>query len=199
MYVAANSYSQASDNTVIRLATYSVALNSYNAEYLNNKTQSLQRLVQQIVDQAALPRVAIIGVSFDSVIGVINTLLTCVSLSDTAGTCPYPNNLLNTFTLSAQAFTNIYKSLENSFLSLMTAAESYKIFVTAALRAANQFYASIQGAQGLVSYLSNTLGVGNICGKTNPNFCSFNPVSLVALPALCPFPCVSFFFLGYYS
>ena len=179
VYVAANSYTQASDNTVIRLATYSVALNSYNAEYLSNKTQSLQRLAQQIVDQAALPHVAILGVSFDPVLDVINTLLACVSFSDSAGSCPYPNNLLNAFQLSAQAFTNIYKSLENSYLALLTSAESYKIFVTAAIRTVNQFYTSIQGAQGLVSYLSNTLGVGNICGKTNPNFCSFNPVSLL--------------------
>ena len=179
MYVAANSYTQASDNTVIRLATYSVALNSYNAEYLSNKTRSLQRLAQQIVDQAALPHVAVLGVSFDPVLDVINTLLACVSFSDSAGSCPYPNNLLNAFQLSAQAFTNIYKSLENSYLALLTSAESYKIFVTAAIRTVNQFYTSIQGAQGLVSYLSNTLGVGNICGKTNPNFCSFNPVSLM--------------------
>jgi len=59
----------------------------------------------------------------------------------------------------------------------MDSAQYYKLLVINALRSVNEFYISIQGAQGLVNYLSNTLGLGNICGKTNPNFCSFNPVS----------------------
>lgn len=179
VYVAANSYTQASDNTVTRLATYSVALSSYNAQYLHNKTRSLQRLAQEIVDQAALPHLGRIGLSFDPVYNVFNTLLACVSLSDSnAVACPYPTNLMHSFTLARQAFINEYNHLASFFMDVRNIAERYKILVVAAMQVVNRFYDSIQGAQGLVSYLSKSLGVGNICGKTNPNFCSFNPVSV---------------------
>ena len=60
---------------------------------------------------------------------------------------------------------------------------SYVDTVEGAIDAANDFYDSINGARGLLAYLVKTYSVipnvGQLCGKSNPNWCSFDKVSVM--------------------
>jgi lysophospholipase L1-like esterase len=47
-----------------------------------------------------------------------------------------------------------------------------------AVATADAFYETVQGPQGIISWISDTFGLrGSLCGNTDPDFCDFNPVS----------------------
>ena len=181
MYVTADS-----ESTVTRLATYSVALSSYNAQYLNNKTRSLQNIAQNIVNVAAMPHIRSIQLSFEPVYTVFNTLLACTSLSNTTTTiCPYPTSLIKTFNSIMFVVNRDFDLLVAGFQRALWYASIVQDRITKALNTVNEFYDAVQGAQGVIKYVSN-LGFGSICGKTSPNICSFTPVSVLCLYSRVP-------------
>lgn len=178
VYTASLDYTQTSDSTVGRMAEYTFALNSYNAAYLCNKTRQLQSLADLVVVDASLPRVNAVKVSLDPISGIFNQVEACLSLSNTTTQkCPYAVNMKELYAYEELVFqwttARVYAFKDN-------AQAAWNTFETAAKNvqaAANSFYDSVQGAQGIIQWVkSNTAGLGNLCGKSSPNFCSFSPV-----------------------
>jgi len=177
VYVSADSYASESDGTVTRLATYSVALSSYNAQYLHNKTRALQNLAKNIVSVSAVPPIGSISNSFEPVYGVINQLIACTTVSNSTTKCVYPTNMMALFNAQMAAVNKDLGVLSDKFNLALSYGLTFQTYVTSAFIAVNAFYDAVQGAQGVIKYVSN-LGFGSICGKTTPNICSFSPVRI---------------------
>jgi hypothetical protein len=180
VFAASLAYTQSSDSTIERLADYSVALSVYNADYLHNKTNSLQRLAESVVLDVSVPHMQTISLSFDPVFSGLNTVVACLSLSNRSSTCPYPNNLLAKYSMQAFAsmasISRLIDLVSYTQLKFSTLVQRMQW----AVAAADAFYDSVQGAQGIVKWVLANSGLSNLCGKSSPNFCSFSKVTHMA-------------------
>lgn len=181
VYSATQAYTVSSDNTVVRLAEYSVALNAYNAEYVHNKTQRLRQLAQSIVTDISVPHIVTISASFEPVFDVLDQVLACTSLANrTSLVCKHqlPTTLLDAFEYRQYIIARTIRDLRSAFLRAQDNFHSLADAVMSAVLAANQFYDSVVGPMGVIQWVrDNTAGLGNLCGKSTPNYCSFTKVS----------------------
>lgn len=177
VFAASLAYTMASDSTIERLVDYSIALNTYNADYVYNKTRALRKLAQDVAIDVSVPHVQAIKVNFEPVFQAFDVVVACLSLSNTSASCPYPDNLLALFEHERiWALGNLVKArdaLENAKQVFGWLASSVKL----AVAAADAFYDSVQGPQGIIKWIQSNFNVPALCGKSNPNFCSFTKVS----------------------
>ena len=181
-------YSKSSDDTVFRLVDYTDSLSTYNSEYIHNKTARLKLLSEKILLDISTPRIASLGASFDPVRTLLDQLLACATLStDTASNNNNNNNNNNNWCPYEASFYDIYDTLStttNARLRGITLAmqdiqdtfDEYVSQVEDAIAAANAFYDSVEGPQGLVTWVYGNTGITQLCGTTTPNFCSFSKV-----------------------
>jgi hypothetical protein len=178
VYAASLAYTQSSDSTIERLAEYSFALNTYNAAYLHNKTQQLQDLAQSVVLDVSAPHIQAINVSFAPVGRIVDQILACASLAPSNSTCTYPVTLTQVYNIqkgiSELMLVKLHKYMDEivAFFDMMSAD------IATAVDAANAFYDSVRGPKGIIAWVTANSGLGNLCGKSTPNFCSFSKVSL---------------------
>eukprot|EP01034_Spumella_vulgaris_P022699 gene22699-28850_t len=178
LYSASALYTQLSDNRVAHLADYAVALNDYNAEYLSNKTKSLQRLADSLVVDVSLPHIAALSLSFDPLYDVLDEVVDCVSLNN--GTCSIGIGARDLFDEMNVFLSQRIVGITNVFNSIRTDLMDFSVILNVALIAMNQFYDSVAGVQGILAWVvKNTGGLfslsAQLCGRATPNWCDFSP------------------------
>lgn len=178
LYSASQLYTELSDNRVAHLADYAVALNSYNAQYLNNKTKSLQRLAEGLVVDVTLPHIETLSMSFDPIYAVLDDVVDCVSLNN--GTCSFGVGARDLFDDMNVYLSARLAGIQSIFVTIRSQLRSFQVVLTAALGAMDQFYDSVSGVQGIVAWvIKNTGGLfslsSQLCGRASPNWCDFSP------------------------
>lgn len=185
VYTASHAYTVESDSTIVRLADYTSALSAYNAQYLHNKTRSLQRLAQTIVTDISTPHIANVGVSFVPVGNVLDQLLACTSLANhTTLQCNYniQETLLQNFAYQQSIMLRTVRDMRAALIKATTSFNTLLGYVATAVTAANSFYDSVAGPAGVIQWIRNNVGnVGNLCGKSTPNYCSFTKVLTIRI------------------
>jgi hypothetical protein len=180
-------YSKSVDDTVFRLVDYTDSLSVYNNEYIYSKTSRLKLLSEKILLDISTPRIASLGVSFDPVSALLDQLLACATLSDISSINNNNNNNNNNQCPYETSFYDVYNKLsvttnarlEGISLVMQDIQEIFNEYVEqveAAIAAANAFYDSVEGPQGLVMWVYDNTGITQLCGTTTPNFCSFSKV-----------------------
>jgi uncharacterized protein YecT (DUF1311 family) len=178
LFSASQLYTELSDNRVAHLADYAIALNSYNAQYLNNKTKSLQRLADRLVVDVSLPHIETLSLSFDPIYSVLDEVVNCVSLNN--GTCSIGVGARDLFDDMNVYLAARLTGIQNIYVTIRSQLRSFQIVLTASLSAMNQFYDSVSGVQGIVAWvIKNTGGLfslsSQLCGRATPNWCDFSP------------------------
>ena len=180
-YTSSVQYSQSSDTTATRLGQYEQNVNAYNVAYMKNKTQILQSSSKALINKLSLPYLARINARFSNLEATIDGLLACLSLIDdsTATTvtahvhCPYPTNLLEEYKSLRMYINTTLDSVHLYFADVNKELVSVGAGISMAVGKANAFYNSVKGAQGVLAWAESNLGV-NLCGVTQPDFCSFS-------------------------
>jgi hypothetical protein len=144
---------------------------------LNNKTRSLQKLAQSVVNAAAVPHIQRIGLSFNPVYDVIDIVIACTTVTNTSSIiCPYTPSLRSLYDTVAKLANKDLANLAAAFRHAQSNFYTWVDQLTAIMVIVNNFYNSVMGAQGIIAYISKNSGLGNLCGKSSPNFCTFVPV-----------------------
>lgn len=197
------SYTQSSDATVGRLAAYADALETYNSNYLRNKTKALQGLSLDIVASVAAPTLPSINASFASLSLSLDALLGCVVLgsgADNAQACPLGIISADALYLTLQTEMEGQLAAVTSTLDAFKSdLQMFKLTLDEALASADSFFDSVAGAQGILAWVVANLdafgAVGEMCGKSSPDWCSFSSSDwgfvkglLPAAPSLVLFP-----------
>jgi hypothetical protein len=197
------SYTQSSDATVGRLAAYADALETYNSNYLRNKTKALQGLSLDIVASVAAPTLPSINASFASLSLSLDALLGCVVLgsgADNAQVCPLGITSADALYLTLQTEMEGQLAAVTSTLDAFKFdLQMFKLTLDEALASADSFFDSVAGAQGILAWIVANLdafgAVGDMCGRSSPDWCSFSSSDwgfvkrlLPAAPSLVLFP-----------
>ena len=180
-YTSSVQYSQSSDTTATRLGQYEQNVMAYNAAYMKNKTQILQKSSKAVIDKLSLSYLSRINTRFSNLEASIDGLLACLSLVDdtTATTvtakvrCPYPTNLLEEYRSLRIYINTTLDSMHLYFAEVNEELSTVGAGISTAVGKANSFYNSVRGAQGVLAWAQANLGV-NLCGVTHPDYCSFS-------------------------
>ena len=167
-------YSKSSDAIATHLGSYIRDINEYNAGYVKNKTKLLSAFS---VDGISAPFFGAIEARFVALENKVSSLLSCLSLSgtagiDTAAPCPYSTNLLEQydslrmyFNTTANAAVRLFNEVDLEIVTVRTS-------ISAAVAKANAFYTSVISAKDAIA----NLGI-DVCGGSfpHPEMCSFKP------------------------
>lgn len=175
-------YATSSQNRVVRLGTYAEDLNSYNYQYVVNKTGSIELDVLHIAaDLEALPS---LNASLNRLLADMELINACLTLdvNSSMSTCPYGMSLKMRYDEMQAFITSELIVAQNNIEFLQWMFDRYVDRVHLALSNVNSFYESINGAKGLINWLVNVArlfgGASQLCGKSTPDWCSFSKVSL---------------------
>lgn len=184
---AVNQLSFASSENIATIARFADDLNDYNVDYASNKTLGIQRAVASIqADMEHLSSEAVTDIEhlMASVLTSTEQLIACIGLDNATvvrSHCPQGlgmydrmkelQYMMRVHTLIFEGFVDDYKREFDMF-----AAD-----VTDAIKSADNFYDSITGASGLISWIVKNLNVfqvaNELCGKGSPNWCDFSKAS----------------------
>ena len=180
-YASSVQYSQSSDTTTTRLSQYEQNVIAYNVAYMKNKTQILQSSSNTLIDKLSEPYLARINARFSNLEATVDGLLACLSLVDDSSAatvtakvrCPYPTNLLEEYKSLRMYINTTLDSVHLYFAEVNDELLTVSAGISTAVGKANAFYNSVKGAQGVLAWAQTNLGV-NLCGVTQPDFCSFS-------------------------
>jgi len=177
-------YAQETDATMTQMSMYSTAVATYNAEYLANKTAHLQETALAIVQNVSLTDVNLyIDTSLRSMREVMDISIVCLSIANSTdliamnitASCPYDTSLSELYT----HYTALVMVFMESYVAL--AAESFddlKAQYDTVVGVGRAFYSSISGASGVMRAVAEFIPGINLCGRSNPDWCSFSSVSI---------------------
>lgn len=193
-YSSSQQYSQASDNSVHRLATYTADLNRYNAQYVQNKTKGLQDLSVHIISDISPVYIGSLDGILDPMHEVVQQLVACVSLSaNDAHHCELDTNAVEIY----KEMQYIVNLRTNRVKTAVRITEEnlvlFKAQVAVAIQNANDFYDSMLGPDGILTWMiqaSQFLPSGNLCTKSTPNWCSFSKVCVKLLHSFVAMNCI---------
>jgi len=183
---ASEEYSASSDTSVLRLAAYSSALTSYNAEYVRNKTAQLQLLSIQVVRGVGDVRVEAFDLRVAKIENTIQQLSACAGLEEGESECTYGASLRATYETLRRRMGKQLDAVEEEIAEVEAVVDAYAAQVNLAIIAANRFYDSVAGAQGLAAWVAANTGVSQLCGKSSPNWCSFSKADWFVYPPILP-------------
>lgn len=182
-------YGKQSNTRVGNLVDYSIELNAYNAAYIDNKTQTIQDLVSELLDDLNAGDMSLLQESLLQSQLLLNQLIDCVSLSDersstnAQGQIEYPECMYGT------SFSSLYNQwkqninvqllvVQRNYNDLEEILQSLKDDAMDAMKNANDFYDSIHGATGVINWIGDNIPGANPCsGSGVLEFCSFSKVS----------------------
>lgn len=184
-----SAYALGSDGSVSRVVQYSIALNAYNQQYVQNKTSGLRSLSLEALDRVSVTSIdSALNSSLQTLKAELMMAIVCLSFNGTDGSCP----------LSGQRMVDVYQTYSawiSRYIDAFTieVAQKSSAYVTAvegALTVAQQFFDAVSGATGLIKYIKNSLPGVNLCGKSNPDWCQFSKSSLyisgIDMPSMSP-------------
>ena len=181
-YTTTREYSQTSDATVGRLASYAQSLAAYNDMYVYNKTITLRHEVREIQRRISDIHVISLNHTVGMIKDSIQQLLSCLSLDtqSQATSC----DLIPTADTMIVQYMELYNSmtdqlaLAQTFISTMeNSLTGLSAEATAAMAAADAYY---EVTNDIMSYLTGAVsslgGSVGLCGLTDPDWCSFSKV-----------------------
>lgn len=179
---AANAYTDVFGARVTTLATYANDLSSYNYQYLHNKTAFLHALSLEQIDVTFSQNLPTVDASMAPIYDLANDIIACMSLDEsTINSCSYGDSIYNEYIIAQR---RLQSQIDNIFVALrqyQQVVNGYVSDVQLAMLNANRFYQSIMGGQGIIRWLIDTAKIiysmGDLCGKSTPNFCTFSTVS----------------------
>jgi hypothetical protein len=187
-------YVASTDVTISRLAAYSTDLADYNANYLQNKTGDISRYTGIVVKNISLPHLASINATLQAMYAVMDELVSCIGLGNSTTTSTATTTTSTSSSSSTSVCTldyslqDLYAEVKITMDTQILIMEEYassvesqiatvKSDIKTAVAAANSFYDSVSGAQGIISWIVSTFQIsGGLCGKRTPDFCSFSKV-----------------------
>ena len=191
-------YSYKSDETVSNLATYSNEVNDYNTQYLNNKTRYLQSLSRDVVSSIKNPAELLLNSSVDIIDTAMNEFVSCIRANNTiSSTCK-----LDGLVRANEAYETLQKQLkvqigqaDTIMASFKGDMDAFKNDVVNTLSKADEFYNSIVGATGIITWITETYDLfsvsSQLCGRTVPDWCNLkgdfplsNKISILYPPTL---------------
>jgi hypothetical protein len=194
-YAGSISYSQAMDSTVDAMVAYSLSLDAYNAEYIANKTRNMPNLSPQAIGATVQPLIRSINTSFADVLSAVDNAIACMALTnETVGCRGVVASQYELYvTLRDDVNSQLY-AVSSIFDQVQSQFEDYKGQVVSAITAADAFYQSVVGVEGIIVYVISTLGLtGELCGHSTPDFCAFSEGDWnVIAPQLPSLPTLSF-------
>jgi hypothetical protein len=178
IYTTSSDYTLTSNARIQYLVQYSHALSSYNHEYIMNKTGHLRMKVVHTLPSLSTSHFQTIQAEFQGIQSIVDNIFACVTLSDSSSTtCSYGMSFRTDFIIRMTRLNDKINTLYGTLSNTINIAEDYSQQALRAMENANRFYASIQGATGLISWINQNLPVsGTLCGKSNPNWCDFTEV-----------------------
>lgn len=183
-----DAYSRRSDNRVIRMAQHVKNVNTYNVQYVSNKTQYLQTLSRQVLQQVTQVRLPGMDLQLQQIKVPLSDMLACFGVKEGQNrttinaTCSIPELLdideaYRAMQREAQAGAQQAREAVAQFQDEL---EVFTSAVQSALARADALFASIAGATGIITWLVDNADVFSInadaCGHGEPDWCSFSPV-----------------------
>jgi len=181
IYLTSSNFALTSNARIAYMVQYSNSLSKYNQQYMTNKTKSLQQIVLHSLPGTSLPHMKEITTQLNTMDNIINTLYACIALDNITSTpCPYGRGIYQYYQIKRLSVNFRINTLSNSLLNVVSVAQAYSAKALAAMAQANSFYAAVKSVNGIIVWIINNIpGVGtSLCGKTNPDWCSFTSVSI---------------------
>ena len=185
------SYAGASDAAVASIGSYSESLVSYNRQYVNNKTQSLQRAATQIARSVSIPRIAALNETLATLQSTFRDVISCISLSGTGVNssewnvnCSLPTSVLQEYEYIRTVANVQLSEAADTFLAFQSVLLSFESEVSRALSQADAFYDSIQGLVADVSDTLHKLGV-NVDLCASGSWCDYSKVRSTKISLYC--------------
>lgn len=162
------------------LVDYSTQLNDYNTEYVHNKTADLHIQSVHLVDNFTTEIQNFVNQTIIDISSKLMQQFQSCLLSDSIQ-CPFGTDLLNIYNDIVFDVEVNHRMMLKTADNLKGMLEEYIAEVQTAMKAADDFYDSVNGARGIIKYIVNTFKVvgstSSLCGKSTPNWCNFDPVS----------------------
>jgi hypothetical protein len=181
---AVNRLSYTSNEKITTLAQFADDLNNYNIEYANNKTVAVQDAASRI--QSEMQRLSAdvmtdIRKEMASLLAATEQLIACIGLDNATksrGLCSQGLGMydrIRDLQIAMEVQTFIFQGFIEDY------KKEFDLFaadVKNAIKAADNFYDSVAGASGLVSWIVENMNVFRVatelCGKGSPNWCDFS-------------------------
>jgi hypothetical protein len=176
------------DERISSLSAYTAELDTYNRNYVMNKTKHLHsdelRALSNVQVKALPLSLANISSALSAVAAAANRLITCIGLSNSTknrAQCAGGKGVYDMYQdveMSMQMQRSIFEDQLSQYQRVLS---NYVKNVENALAQADRFYDSVSGAKGIISYMlgkASELGVASdLCGHSSPNWCDFSKVS----------------------
>lgn len=168
-----NTFSSISVNRVARMASYADALTAYNAEYVANKTASLQLQAYEIA--LNLTNLPTLDASINNYLRVFDLADSCLTLNTQPKmACIYGKSFQTVYSelyVSSQGAVNGVESwIDDTIAKLNRFVKE----VAAAVIAANSFYDGVMGMVQWIVMSARLVGSSNyLCGRASPDWCGF--------------------------
>lgn len=170
-------YAFDSDGRVASLVDYTSALSSYNIKYLHNKTKALQVLSMNVALDVTIPRIGAISSNLEAISPTFERVLACATFSDSPElNCRLGHSALSLYNQIRLVLNHQIDELAVTFHRIHAEVDSYSELLLAAIAAADQFFDSVRGAQGIGNWIISNTGITGLCGKSSPSFCDFSKV-----------------------
>lgn len=175
------SYVESSNSRISTLSTYASDLTAYNYDYIQNKTENLHLQTLEAISIKVNEHIKQLEINFRPIYNLTDDILACMSLDSSAKyRCTFPDNLYDEFRYAQLKLQNQLNILTLNFERYKLYVNNYVSNVQIAILNANRFYQSVMGSKGLIRWLIDTVkilySIGDMCGNTSPNFCTFDPV-----------------------
>jgi hypothetical protein len=184
---AVNQLSLTSSQKIASVAQFADDLNTYNFEYVSNKTTAIQGAATRIqgeMQQLSAEAVTEVQAVMNSIIAATEQLIVCIGLDNatkTRGGCPHGLGMydrIRDLQIAMKVQTLIFEGYIDDYKKEF---ESFAADVKDAIKAADSFYDSVAGATGLISWIVGNLNIfrvaSELCGKGSPNWCDFSKAS----------------------
>jgi hypothetical protein len=181
------------ENVILNsLTSYGEALAEYNMMYIANKTGRLHFLSTDFISEVALPHIHGVNASIAEIEASISTLIDCIGLTNLSyslngasnGTCPLTRTVRSVYHQLQVSAADQVMVMEGTLRQWQNTFTSFQKQVTTALKNADSFYDSINGAAGLVQNVQKLLASAqisvNLC--SSGTWCYFNKVWFCLLP-----------------
>lgn len=189
----ANAYASESVAVAAHLSSYAQSERSYENTYNALNSLSLKQRASSIVSQQASFHIGLLNKSYSNITNTLTQVLACASLSNTTSSrfCSQPTNMQTLYSAQMQFVANQNLVVANFLNTYKSIFDQYAADVTAANAQMNQFYDSVVGSTGILRYIMTAYSIvggdmRQLCGKSTPNWCNFNPSSWLVLTPLRP-------------
>ena len=189
----ASTYSVESVTVAAHMSNYIQKERSYEENYNRMNTLGLKQRANSIVSQQALLYNKLLNTSFGNISDTLTQLLACTSLSNTTSSrfCTYPTNMQALYSAQMQFVQNQNLMVSNFLSTYKSIFDQYQADVATATAQMNQFYDSVVGSTGILRYIMTAYSIvggdmRQLCGKSTPNWCNFDPSSWLVFPPFQP-------------